>query len=365
VVDVVGVAQGGVRRAASTLANVDLLLTVDGERLLGWRGFGAFVYGLVDAGGDPSRDVGDLHGVDDVATVPAAKLYEAWLQQTVLDGRLAILAGLYDLNAEFDLLESASPFLNGAFGMGAEYAQTGRNGPSTFPNAPLGARLKLGDVPVAGSYLQAAVLDGVPGDPADPGAFAVDLSAADGALLAWEGGWRRGLDDRAVPLAKIGLGGWAYTAPQDTIAPAAAVRRRRGDVGAYALAEWQAWQAPRGDGLPGVTLFGRVGRAATRFNRIGWFLEAGATWTGPWPARADDALALGVAWSLVGSAWRRTVRAAGGTPVGGETTVELTYVLQLLPWLALQPDVQWVRTPADAPGVPDALVLAGRIAIGF
>jgi len=89
------------------------------------------------------------------------KLYQAWIQQTFLDERLSVLAGLYDLNSEFYATESSGIFIQPAYGIGAEMAGTGQNGPSIFPTASFGIRAKA---ETAGYYLQAVVLDGVPGD---------------------------------------------------------------------------------------------------------------------------------------------------------------------------------------------------------
>lgn len=53
------------------------------------------------------------------------KLFQAWLQQTFLDERASVLAGLYDLNSEFYVTDSASMFTHPTFGIGAEFAGTG------------------------------------------------------------------------------------------------------------------------------------------------------------------------------------------------------------------------------------------------
>ena len=45
-----------------------------------------------------------------------------------------------------------------------------------------------------------------------------------------------------------------------------------------------------------------------------------------------------------------------------QTAVELTYLAQLGPWLAVQPDLQYVIAPGGIRGTPNALVLGLRVA---
>jgi porin len=90
--------------------------------------------------------------------------------------------GLYDLNSEFDKIEAAALFLNPSHGIGPDFSQSGRNGPSIFPITSLGLR---GEYKPAEHWLiRAAVLDAVPGDPERPERTAVKLG--DGALAVLE-----------------------------------------------------------------------------------------------------------------------------------------------------------------------------------
>lgn len=56
---------------------------------------------------------------------------------------------------------------------------------------------------------------------------------------------------------------------------------------------------------------------------------------------------------------------AKGTPfVGDETAVELTYRLQLAPFLAIQPDLQWIHHPSGDLR-DDATVVAVRVSVAL
>ena len=54
--------------------------------------------------------------------------------------RASIKFGLYDLNSEFDAIEAAALFINPSHGIGPDFSQSGRNGPSIFPLTSLALR---------------------------------------------------------------------------------------------------------------------------------------------------------------------------------------------------------------------------------
>jgi porin len=91
---------GGAARRTETLGNLDLLLSADLDRLLGWSGARALLYGLANHGGSISAAVGDLQGVNNIEAPSTSKLYEAWIEQDLWDARAAVLVGLYDMNSE-------------------------------------------------------------------------------------------------------------------------------------------------------------------------------------------------------------------------------------------------------------------------
>ncbi len=380
--DVFGAVSGGRKRDAAYLDNLDLKLHLDGNGLIGWPGSLLFAYVLSNRGENPSRFVGDAQGVSNIAAPNAWRLYELWLQQNLFGGRMSLLAGLYDLNTEFDVLQSAGLLVNSSFGIGPDYAQSGRNGPSIFPVTSLGLRVKVR--PKRGYYVEAVVLDGVPGDPDDPEATAIELSSDDGALIAAEIALFDRAEDDVRPLtarvgarnrsrrigrgqtsaryvAKLAVGGWWYTSKLEELiggGEPVAPPRRSGSFGVYALAERTVYREP--EGTQGVMVFARAGLARSRVNRFSSYVGAGATYSGPIQGRPDDEMGLGVAVAINGDPYRRSRSAVGLETEGTETVVELTYRAQLLSWLAIQPDLQWVLNPNTEPGRANALVLGLR-----
>ncbi len=385
--DVIGTAAGGLRRDAVYLDNLDLKLHLEGARLLGWPGALGFIYVLSNRGDSPETVVGDAQGVSNIAAPRAWRLYEAWVQQNLLRGRISLLAGLYDLNTEFDVIQSAGLFLNGSFGMGAEYGNSGRNGPSIFPVTSLGLRVKYKPRPTF--YLEGILADGVPGDTARPAATRASLGGGDGALLAVEAALLLGAAERPEALThrvearnrsrragrgqpavsysgKVALGGWLYTGRFDDLSaipgpgtpPTVA-----GSYGIYVLAERTLYREPGGD--QGLTVFGRAGVARARVNRFAAYTGGGAVYAGIIPGRPHDECGVAVAVAFNSSAYRDLMALQGSRPDAAETAVELTYRAQLLSWLALQPDVQYVVNPGTVPGRPNAWVVGLRGEVAF
>ena len=175
-------ADGGARRGATFPGAAGVQLTLLPRRFVGWRGARIFVFALGTHGGAPGDLVGDVQGVSNLEAPAAMRLEELWLQQNLLGNRLSWLVGRYDLNTEFYRLQSGALFVNSSFGIGPEFAQSGRAGPSIFPNTAVGTRVDF--KPSPNVVWRAAVLDGVP--VGRPGGGIRLFAPGDGVLLVGE-----------------------------------------------------------------------------------------------------------------------------------------------------------------------------------
>lgn len=343
--EVIGNAAGGLRRGARYLDNLDLVFEADLERVAGWTGAQLHLYGLYNNGNSISDLVGDSHAVSNIETgVRALRLYEAWIDQKFGD-RVSLRAGLYDLNSEFDALDSSGLFVGSAHGIGTDFGQSGQNGPSIFPSTSLAARLQV--EPAKGWAIRAAMLDAVPGDPARPARTVIRLNKEEGALLVGE------LQAPIGEGGKLLLGHWRYTASfEQTDGTGAGT----GNAGSYIRAELPLAAAP-GRRIDG---FARLGTASGRFNMFDFFASAGLKFTGWLSGREADEFGIALAAGFTAEPYRTATGASAA-----EIAVEATYRTQLTPWLALQPHAQYIRRPSADPTVPDALVLGIRTEIGF
>ncbi len=365
---------GGRRRGTTYLGNANLQLTLDAERLAGWPGLTSFLYALQIHGGHPSRFAGDAQGVSSIEGPTKWTLEEAWLQQTLFDGRFSALVGRYDLNSEFYRLQSASLFLNSSFGVGPEFSQSGQQGPSIFPNTSVGARFAVKPAQVV--ILRTAVLDGVPVDRPNGGQRI--FAKGDGLLVVGEAAYlyrpttaeqprtrqfRIGRGCCGTYSGKLALGAWYYSASFDDLAetgPDGQPLRHRGSRGIYVLADQSVFQAAEHPERR-LTLFGELGIGDSRVNRFASYVGAGLTATALIPGRTQDELGIALARARNGSRFIDAQLDQGMRAQASELTWELTYLAQLNSHVAVQPDFQLVLRPNTDPRVKSAVTFMLRI----
>lgn len=389
-IDVLTPVSGGLRRKASTTGDLDLLLTIDGEKLLGWNDSTFFVYGLGLYGGNPSQHVGDAQAVSNLAAPNTWKLFEAWYQQNFFDDRMSILFGLYDVTSEFDVIRSASElFLNSSLGTGAEFAASGRNGPSTFPATSLAIR---GQAILHDSIaIRAVIADGVPGDPQNPNGTQINLKSEDGIFWGTELSYytfpkKREKGDRkellskrrlrlsfsrvgrAAPMeyqGKYAIGFWGYTTELNDLSDldgSGNPIRRDGTYGMYGLAEHMVFHE-RGDSTQGLILFARAGVADPRVNRFSQYYGGGLVYQGLLPGRPTDEVGLGVAAALNGSHFERGQQQSGVLADDAEIAFEFTYAINFTPEVLIQPNLQYIINPGTNPSIANAVVLGVRLGL--
>ncbi len=333
---------GGIETGTRYLDNLDLQLEIDGEKALRWSNATLFVHALYNNGTRFSETlVGDAHIVSNIeAGVSAIRLYEAWIDQRFWHDRLSVRTGLYDLNSEFDAVETAALFINSAHGIGTEFGQTGVNGPSIFPVTSIAFRasVQLSDA----WTLRAVLLDGIPGDPNHPKRTAVKLGNGDGALIVGE------VDYHSDRWRIIG-GHWRYTSRFDDIVTGV---RHNGNTGFYAAVEGQATSQ--------LSLFLRGGIARDDFNMVDRYIGSGAIYSGVFAARPDDQIGVALAWARTGKPYRQTTVADDD-----ELTIELTYRAKVSDFLAIQPDFQYVINPGADPTLKNAFVAGLRIELSW
>lgn len=370
---------GGVRRGGTFTSNLNLQISVDGTALFGWPDTIGYLDALWLQGGLPSNFIGDAQGISSISAPNTVKLYEAWAQKNFLDNHLSVLVGLYDLNSEFYTLQSAGLFLNSSFGIGPEFALSGVEGPSIFPDTSVGMRVAF--KPAEGMVVRATLLDGVPVDRPD-GSRGI-FEPGDGALIVGELAFvdrpqdaarqarRRLRIGRQSNLGaydrKVAIGGWYYTATIDDLSATQSNGRpvqHRGSGGVYAIADTLLYTDPANPASK-LTGFVQAGLGDYRVDRFGTYLGAGLTAPGMIASRASDELGLAVAYARNGSHYMSAQRTQGLPVTNAETAIELTYLVQVSSRLAIQPDLQYVVTPNTTPAIPNAWAFQVRFEMSF
>lgn len=350
--------KGGNEQKTGYLDNLDLLFTIDAEKLANWKGASFLFYGLRNNGTDPTVWVGDAQGTDKIQAPDAIRVFEAWLQQNLWDDKVSLLVGLHDLNTEFYLTRASLLLLNSSFGVGADLGQTTF---STFPVSAFGGRVRV--EPVKSFYIDTALFDGIPGNPVDRKLNIVHFKEDDGLYFINEWGYQRGIEkDSPDRYGKYALGIWQYTRPFDTLNGIATASGEKGvNHGVYALAE-QAF-------TDWFSLFVRYGLASGAVNSIRANLAEGAQLTGIIPHRPLDRMVFGASTVFMGT---EALDIANATLAPEderfhqtETAFEFTYRFEVGHGIAIQPDFQYVLHPGFDPVRNDALVFINRLEISL
>lgn len=326
-------------RVATAVGHLDIALSVDAGVLLGGVATKLRIEAISDQGGKPNRAIGTLGGISNLEVArSSARLYSAWLARDFAP-ELNVLAGLYDLNSEFYSTDASALLIHPAFGIGTALAQTGANGPSIFPNLSAGVRVRA--TRESRWYAQAAVLDGVPGDPAQPGRTVVHWRHGDGVLAVAEAGRQESESPR-----HWGIVVWAYSARAPLLDGTGAGRNR----GFYAIAQELVAGAPR------TTGFVRAGRTDGRINAVATALEAGALIEKPWGDAGPVAATAGLAMAWLGAAQRARLARSGVATKPYEASFEIGARWTPGAGFAVQPLVQRVRHAGGVRGACSTIV---------
>ena len=344
--DLWSVTSGGADRDLVYLDDLDLQLSLDLERLTGWQGAQAFIYGLYTNGNSVSERAADFNGISNIETgVEAVRLVEAWIDQSFAEGKGSIRLGLYDVASEFDVGEVRALFLNSGHGSGSDFSQSGLNGPSMWPVTSLAVRVNYqfeGDI-----YLRGTIADGVPGNPDYPKRTTIDLQENDGLLLVAETGIAR--DGRLWS-----FGAWTYTEE----APDLDSSGEHANYGAYLALEERLLSSEADDSfnLSGSV---RLGVANEDVNPLSTFFSATLVATGLIPAWPEDQIGLGFMLANGSDKFLSTI----GDPEDHEINIELTYFTNLTENITIQPDIQWVISPGLDGTVEDVFVFGLRLSV--
>jgi len=356
--DVLSNLSGGIKRGTKYMDNWDFKLKADADKLWGWDNTTAFLQLISNHGGKLNgTHVGSFMGVDNIeVNTNTTKLFHAWLERSFFDERFSLLAGLYPVDSQFYVTDATGVFLHPTGGMAAEVAQTGVNGPSIFPTSSFGFRAMW--QPTAKYYFQAALVDGVPGNPNNPHGTHVRFDRGDGTLAIVETGFRP-----AEEISKYAVGYWRYTPRFDDLVDTDALGNplRRINRGAYFLAEQTVFRE-KDDSSQGLTLFFRYGVANGDVNTLDYSSSVGLRYKGLLPGRNEDEFGIGLTRGRAGAKFRQ----AAAIPLAiNETALEITYRAKVTPWLVIQPTVQRIANPGFEPTLSNAWIAGARFEIAF
>jgi porin len=348
--DLLANTNGGLKRGKALLGKLDATAKLNGGAF-GIAGAHAFLHLQFVHGRSFSRKlVGDAQTVSNIEAVSALRPLEAWIDVPVVGDRAYLKFGLVDLNSMFDVQTVGALFLNSSFGIGADFSQSGLNGPSIFPTTS-GALVLTAEIERGAARL--GLFDAVAGIPDRPRRTRLGFPGRKGLLAVAEVEHRLGEHHAA----KAGI--WIYSTRFDALpdaGPDGEPRQLRRNKGGYATLEGRI---ARGNDGP-LDGWIRIGFAEPSINEISTALGGGAVWS-----LAGGQLGLAASHVRLGGRAKRAGAAEGESRTAAETAIELTYNLPVTPNFAVQPDLQYVINPGFRSQIGDALVAGIRIRFDF
>lgn len=346
---------------------------LDLEKLVGWRGATINANGYhLHGHGVTTKNLGNLMTISSIESARHGFLLnDLFLDQKLLDDRLALAIGQFAAEEEFMISNLGANFVNATFGAPAIFGVDLPNGGPAFPYSTPGIRVAYNPTPPL--TLRAAVFNGDPfGGSRNDDRHGTAFSVGHGAFAIAEAAYAvtPGADQPGLPAAyKAGV--WYDSKRFENLrrdrqglslvdpASTGLARKESGTFALYVMADQMIWRKP-GTENGGLGTFGRFFAAPQRNrNPITYNLDGGVTYKGPFPGRDDDVAGVAFGYSKVSNALRaldrETIRFTGvRQPVQNyEALIEVTYIAQITPWLAIQPDFQYVFNPGGHVPDPD------------
>ncbi len=366
-----GVASGGLNQDGHYDGRLELYIDANLETMVGWKGltFHANAY-QIHGTGITAESLGALMPVSYIEATPATRLFELYLEQSLMDGKVTVRVGQLAADSEFIISDGAAAFLNGTWGWPSITAADLPNGGPAYPLATPGVRVAI--TPNDNYGVMAAVFNGDDVDDCPPDAdpqrcndHGLDFPFGDGALLMAEGFYK--YDAVGLP-GRVKIGGWVHT--EDTENVADPTRIESNNHGLYLI--WDQQVAKLGEDR-NIAIFGRLIGAPSDRNEVDLYVEGGVTVTGPFATRPHDVFGLGYAYTRISDSAREADIDAGNTIVRDyEGVLEASYTAEILPGFTIQPDLQYFWNPGgrvpDTTGtraVQNAFVIGIRSSINY
>ena len=362
---------GGMRTGAIYTGRLDLGNTIDLEKVMGWTG-ATFHANMFQIHGDGlSRSyIGNLMLVSGVEALPATRLYEFWVEQKLLGGKLAVRVGQQASDIEFIDSSYDDIFVNSALGWPGH---AGINLPSGGPSPPLsvmGIRMKAELSEQLTAYLALFNGDSAPPGPEDPQIknphgllfrvndppwwiaqlkYRFEVGASRLPATITGGGWYH---MKSFPDQRFSSDGLSLADPNSN-GETAWLRRNPGVFMVYEQLLMRA--APGSD--KGIAFFMRASTSPSDRNLVSTYVDGGFLFTGFSEQHPNDKFGIAATYARISDGARALDRDTAfftGTPYpirDYEAILEITYQHEVKPGFLLQPVFQYIAHPGG--GAPD------------
>lgn len=338
---------GGQRRGTAYVQQIRAGVDLDMDKIAGIDG-GAIHVTINDRRGIgiSSDFVGNRLPIQEAAGGYYARLSELTWEQNFDGGRLNLRAGFFAMGNDLGGLSIGCNLVNAAF-CAHPLSESGSTGWYNYPNARWGLAVRYKLRPDL--ILRTGVYQTNPDLGLEKNAFKPFAGKTTGVVLPLELEY----DPGAAPGSHVMPGHYKVGFYYDT---ANADRqgtpgRVTGRFGGYVLGDQMILRDKGGNGKRGLSIFGHFTANPEQSAQITRWYAAGFLKLGTFKGRDADTLALGVIHAQVNERLRALHAELLGLADGytalpeGETAIEMSYGLQLTPWLNIRPDVQYIVDP--------------------
>jgi porin len=384
--EVWGNVSGGRRRGAAYDGVTTATVKLDLGELIGWKNATFFASGYQIHGSGPTKNLtNNIQLISSIEATPDTKLYQLWIEQTFLDGRLSLRVGQGGVNDEMMISTNSALYMNASFGLPGLSAVDLPSGGPDYPLATPFARVQI--KPSDQITFFAGIFNG---DPAPPGGGdpqlrdkgGIAFRTTDHVLAATELWYAINQEPDATGLpGTYKIGAWVHSGHfndqrLDTNGVSLASPSSNGvpadhspDFALYGIVDQTIWKNPSSK-TESVAAFLHVIGAPADFNFSQLFIAAGLNWIGPFDSGEKNILGIAVAYLGISPERRRFSRevvnfTGQGSPyLSNETVIEATWQIPLTPWWMLQPDLQLVVNPGAGLPLPGGTKPLNRAVIG-
>jgi len=331
----------------------------DLHKLTGWWAGGTFGVEFLQLNAQPTNgQAGSVQGYNSTPgsdPLTRTELYELWIRQELFEGKLALRLGKVTPTRDFgDVLRpvptqdtSFIPAVSGLLYTPVFKNPTMYGASPGFYNSAFG--LTTNFIPVKWWYLNYGVYDGslargeqtgLRGPRFDGYYFQIAETG-----LVWRLGRQR------LP-GQVGTGFWHQTGLLQ-LPPKIA---EQGANGIYAFGSQRIWFRDPGRNNAGVSTFFQVGHNGSQTLPVNQFFGAGFTGFSLVPARPNDSLGIGVAWSRLNpNIFQRN----------SETMLQSYYQARIANGIYFQPTLTYIPTPGASPDFKGAWATSLRLTLLF
>jgi porin len=317
---------------------------IDLQKLTGWWRGGSFGAEFLQLNANPTNtQAGSIQGYNSTtgsAPLTRAELYELWIRQEILHGKVIIRIGKVTPTRDFGNVTRPVPTEDTASRIpavsGLLYTPMFKN-PTMYGASPgfynSASGITLNFVPTKYWYINYGAYDGNLALGVQTGERGPTFNGYYYQIAETGFVWRLGRN--RLP-GQAGVGDWHQTG----LLQGAPGISQNGTSGVYTFGSQRLWFQNPGKNNAGVSAFFQVGHNNSRTLPINQFYGGGFTGFGLIHARPSDSVGIGVAWSQLNpNSFKRN----------SETMLQSYYQAEIAKGIYLQPTLTYIPTPGASP----------------